>query len=198
MKKDTGKIKDWNSFYKETENKTMPWYSEVLDLDLVNELKKRKLNSGCFLDLGTGPGTQALKLSEMGFKVTGIDVSEAAIEKVKKINNEIDFIQDDILNTKLNKQFEYIFDRGCFHTMEPENREKFVENVYSLLKPGALYFLKCFSIEEISPGGPNRISHEDINHYFGKKFDILSIKDTEFRSKPENPPRKALFVVMRK
>ncbi|MBI1662851.1 MAG: class I SAM-dependent methyltransferase [Nitrosopumilus sp.] len=37
------------------------------------------------MDLGTGPGTQALELSKIGFKVTGTDISQSAIEKAKKI-----------------------------------------------------------------------------------------------------------------
>ena len=39
-----------------------------LDHDVEDEINSRSLNSGTFLDLGTGPGTQAIQLSEYGFK----------------------------------------------------------------------------------------------------------------------------------
>jgi methylase of polypeptide subunit release factors len=35
-----------------------------LDPDLELELEKLKIKKGSFLDLGTGPGTQAIKLFE--------------------------------------------------------------------------------------------------------------------------------------
>jgi hypothetical protein len=40
----------------------MPWYNENLDYDLENELDQRKITKGKFLDLGTGPATQAIWL----------------------------------------------------------------------------------------------------------------------------------------
>ncbi|MDQ6863977.1 MAG: hypothetical protein M3044_09145 [Thermoproteota archaeon] len=42
---------------------TMPWYIENFDSDLEKELDDRKIiNDGKFLDLGTGPATQAIWL----------------------------------------------------------------------------------------------------------------------------------------
>ena len=85
----------------------MPWYSEDLDYDLKEEIIKRNLAttnnkiSSKFLDLGTGPGTQALYLSELGFDVTASDLSEYAIEKAEHLSNKINFIVDDILNSNL-------------------------------------------------------------------------------------------------
>ena len=70
---------------------------------------------GNFLDLGTGPGTQAIQLSKYNFEVTGTDISQSAIEKAKKLSHEIYFLVDDILNSKLaDKKFDSIFDRAFF------------------------------------------------------------------------------------
>ena len=35
----------------------MTWYNEILDSDLEDELARRKITNGKFLDLGTGPAT---------------------------------------------------------------------------------------------------------------------------------------------
>jgi hypothetical protein len=51
----------------------MPWYNENLDSDLQEELDRREITDGKFLDLGTGPATQ-----------TGSDLSEAAIKRARK------------------------------------------------------------------------------------------------------------------
>ena len=68
----------------------MPWYEKDLDQDLENELKSKNYTTGDFLDLGTGPGTQALQLIKYDFKVTGTDISQNAIEKAKKLSSKID------------------------------------------------------------------------------------------------------------
>ena len=196
-KEKASKIKDWEQYYIDNDNRTMPWYSKHLDNDIKNELEIRKITGGTFLDLGTGPGTQASALSEMGFTVTGTDVSKKAIKKAKSLDKKVKYIQDDILDTKLSSTFDYIMDRGCFHVFKPEQREIFVKNVYSLINSGGIYFLKCFSHKQEGSQGPQRISPDDIHDSFGKLFNILSIRDSVFDGERSSMP-KALFVVMEK
>lgn len=57
---------DWDVYYKQNKVETMPWYEKNLDLDIVEEIQF--LEKGKFLDLGTGPGTQAIELAKNGFK----------------------------------------------------------------------------------------------------------------------------------
>ena len=77
---------DWETLYKSQKIETMPWYNENFDSDLENELDERKIiNGGKFLDLGTGPATQAIWLAKRGFMVIGSDLSEAAINRARKI-----------------------------------------------------------------------------------------------------------------
>lgn len=76
---------DWETLYKTQKVETMPWYDENLDSDLEKELAERKvITDAKFLDLGTGPATQAMWLAERGFEVIGSDLSEAAISRAKK------------------------------------------------------------------------------------------------------------------
>ena len=64
----------------------MPWYNENFDSDLEKELEDRKIiNDGKFLDLGTGPATQAIWLAKRGLKVIGSDISQASINRARKI-----------------------------------------------------------------------------------------------------------------
>jgi 2-polyprenyl-3-methyl-5-hydroxy-6-metoxy-1,4-benzoquinol methylase len=66
-------------------------------------------------------------LAERGFNVVGSDLSEAAIKRARNVyasEKNIDFIVDDILNSKLKgNQFDYIFDRGCSHVFFPTDRQ---------------------------------------------------------------------------
>jgi len=101
-------IPDWNMLYRYEDVTTMLWYNKNLDFNLKEELDKRNIlvniHGYKFLDVGTGPGTQAIQLSSLGFDVIAIDISEYAIEKAKILSDKVNFIVDDILNSKLRKR----------------------------------------------------------------------------------------------
>ena len=155
---------DWDTLYKSQRVETMPWYNENFDFDLEKELDERKIiinnnsdDSKKFLDLGTGPATQAIWLAKRGFKVIGSDLSEAAINRAREIyaNEEnVNFIVDDILNSKFkDNEFDYIFDRGCFHVLLPADRQKYISKIKQILKKdNGILFLKCFSDKEPQAG----------------------------------------------
>ena len=76
----------WNDLYASGQDVGgLPWYNEELDNDLRQELQQRHIMAGRFVDLGTGPATQAIRLAEIGFEVTGTDISQNAISRAKKI-----------------------------------------------------------------------------------------------------------------
>jgi hypothetical protein len=60
---------DWETLYKTQRVETMPWYNENFDPDLDKELNARKITYGKFLDLGTGPATQALWLAKRALRL---------------------------------------------------------------------------------------------------------------------------------
>src|SRR5262245_41800611 len=191
----------WEELYQEREVESMPWFNPELDDDLESALDELALQRGSALDLGTGPGTQAIELARRGFAVTATDISEAAIrlasEKTQKQGIEIAWKQDDILDTRLDRQFDLIFDRGCFHVLAPERREDYVRIVSDLLKTGGYLFLKCFSRLQPGEQGPYRFTPEQIRETFGSRLSVLSIKETVYQGTLDPLPR-ALFCTMRR
>lgn len=192
---------DWEKMYVEQAVETMPWFHPELDSDLERALDKLAIDSGSFLDLGTGPGTQAIALAERGFRVTGTDISETAIRKATALIAEkgldLVFKVDDILSTGLNKKFDNIFDRGCFHVLDPEKRGDYVRIAAELLEPGGYLFLKTFSVEELMEGGPYRFTPDDIRDIFSRRFEVVSIEESVFRGTLSEFP-KAIFSILRK
>jgi|SRR5436190_8989268 len=191
---------DWENLYKSQKVETMPWYNENFDSDLEKELDERKIiNDGKFLDLGTGPATQAIWLAKRDFKVIGSDLSEAAVSRARKVyaNEEnINFIVDDILNSKFkDNEFDYIFDRGCFHVLLPSDRQKYISKIKQILKAKGILFLKCFSDKEPRQEGPYKFSQYEIRDLFNESFRIESIKETVYQGTLDPFP-KALFIVM--
>lgn len=191
----------WDDYYQETDVQSMPWYEKDLDHDLENELKSKNYTTGDFLDLGTGPGTQALQLSKYDFKVTGTDISQAAIEKAKKLSSKVDFVVDDILNSKMpDKKFDFILDRGIFHIFDVPKRPQYVKQINRILKDNGILFLKCMSVEERNlPDNdmPHKLSKQEIKGNFSANFDVQKIDDTVFRGTLEVNP-KSLFAVLKK
>lgn len=191
-------LHDWNKLYAEMNVEDMHWYLPELDPDLKDALDEYQIRSGSFLDLGTGPGTQAIELSKMGFDVTGIDISENAINKARILNGSVKFIQDDILNSHLHQQFDFIFDRGCFHIIDENKRSIYLVEVVKLLNKNGMIFLKCFSDKNTFTGfGPHLISRTIIESLFHEPFNILKIKDSVYQS-ASSQQKKTLFIVMKK
>lgn len=192
---------DWEQLYQEQAVESMPWFHEALDPDLERALQQLNMTQGTALDIGTGPGTQAIALARLGFRVTATDLSttaiEKAIEKTQDAKLDILWMQDDILNSQLDQRFDVIVDRGCFHVLPPQRRQDYVNVVASLLEPSGYLFLKCFSTRETRESGPYRFTPSDIQEIFQSHFHLISTEETQYYGTLDPMP-KALFCIMRK
>ena len=192
---------DWEKLYQDQNVESMPWFNPDLDPDLDQALTKLNLHTGTALDLGTGPGTQAMALAARGFKVTGTDISSTAIEKAQAVAKEkgLDILwrQDDIFKSSLDQKFDVVLDRGCFHVFPPERRQDYVRVVDGLIKPNGYLFLKCFSHLETREAGPYRFTPEEIKEIFNSRFNILSVEETVYHGTLDPFPR-ALFCIVEK
>lgn len=199
MSADQQQFLGWDERYRQQAVETMPWFYPELDDDLKQALDMLDLRHGSALDLGTGPGTQAVRLAQRGFDVTAADISETAIrlarEKAEAQGLSITWQQDDVLASRLSGPFDLIFDRGCFHALPPERQADYVCTVADLLKQNGYFFLKCFS--QLQPGtqGPHRFTPEQIHAIFGSRFQVRSVEETVYQGTLDPLPR-ALFCVI--
>lgn len=196
----TKKLPSWDDFYKENDIENMPWFYEKLDKDVYDEIISKNLSSGKFLDLGTGPGTQAMQLDNLGFDVTGSDLSVTAINRAKKWYPNTVYVVDDILNSNFtNNEFDFILDRGVFHIFEKEKLSDYLKQIKRILKKNGILFLKCMSEEEKineDGEGPFLYSKEKIIDFFEDDFEIESLKNSVYYG-TLNPMPKSLFAVMK-
>jgi cyclopropane fatty-acyl-phospholipid synthase-like methyltransferase len=167
--------------------------------------------TGSVLDAGCGTGEAALFFAGRGCRVTGIDFVEEAVRRARRKAQErglsATFLVRDALTLKdWPERFDNVIDCGLFHVFfSDEDRNRYVEGLATVLKPGGRLFLECFSDEEPGTQGPRRVSKKELHEAFAHGWQIESIKPTRAEVRPdfkeflfsEGGP-KAWFVVVRR
>ena len=180
----------------------VPWNCVHLDDDLVEAMSIWSKVPGRFVEFGCGSGMASARLAALGYSVVGIDLSKANIElacrSYEAQNERLEYHVWDV--TKPMESFgvfDYGFDRGCFHQLPHDKRERYVENVYDIMRPGGRLFLKTFSRSEPGSWGPSRFSSHEIASIFASKFLIVEQSPSCFESRLTHQP-KALFSVLKR
>jgi SAM-dependent methyltransferase len=191
-------------FKQRYETGNTPWDLGRPDPNLVQTVTTVPIDPCTALDIGCGTGDNSIWLSQQGFRVTGIDSLEIAIEKARekaaKTDAECTFAVGDILKTRIEgAPFGFAFDRGCFHILD-SNRERkaFAEKVSGHLDTDGLWLSLIGNADERreGPGPPQRTSRDIVNAV-EPHFEILSLVSGAFGSNRSNPPR-AWVCLMRK
>ena len=192
----------WEEQYRDDDVEGMPWFCPHLDVDVNAALDWLGIRAGRALDLGSGPGTQAIELARRGLDVTGSDISPSAVAKaIVRAEQEgvsVRFVHDDVLESRLTGPFDLIMDRGCFHVIDAEARTAYMQNIGRLLADNGHLLLKTFHKKERREEGPsNRFDEEDIEAIFAHRFELIFHRESIFESTLDSDP-KALFCILRK
>lgn len=93
---------------------------------------------GKILEAGCGAGRILRYYHNLGLDIVGIDFIEAAIEKLKKIDNTLKVEVGDISNLRFdNASFRYILAFGLYHNLE-SGLEQSIKETYRILEPGGI------------------------------------------------------------
>jgi cyclopropane fatty-acyl-phospholipid synthase-like methyltransferase len=142
----------------------------------LNELVKTN-NPKTTLELGCGLGRFSNFMAKQGIKATGVDFSSVAIENAKKrvakYERKPTFIVSDVTNLEtIKEQFDISYDVGCFHCLYEEGQQKYVSEVYRLLKPGGTHLIWAL---DTSPSDIN-INPDFIAKTFENGFQLVNSK----------------------
>jgi SAM-dependent methyltransferase len=173
-----------------------PWDIGKADFNLIEVVTNQPVPACKAIDIGCGTGDNSIWLAQNGFKVTGTDTSEIALEKAKEktaqAKLECNFILADFLSAKIEgSPFGFAFDRGCFHSFGSEDdRKRFAQNVAAGLEEAGLWLTLVGNADEErkSPGPPQRTA-KDIVLAVEPYFEILLLVSTHFGSNRPDPPR---------
>jgi SAM-dependent methyltransferase len=146
------------------------------------------------LDVGCGSGDLAISLARGGLQVLGIDFVDAAIEQAREkvgalppeVARSLDFqVADALQPSLLQRQFGSVVDSGFFHLFEPDQRDRFVDELASTLLPGGRYYLLAFAVEFPIPNSPRQVSEDELRARFTaeKGWRIHELRSAEFLSR---------------
>ena len=186
----------WEKQYKE---KSAPWNYDGFDEDFRKFLKIRFSEDCTVIDLGCGNGSQVHHIEKLGFEVTGTDIVNALEYDIK------DFVIDDALDSKLNKKYDIIIDRGLIHNLFhlKKKRHKYFEMIGNIIHDESYILLKVLSPYEArfnpsTHSGPYRFNEKQLTEFFtGFGFACTQLKDTYFYSNIQ-PHLRGYFSIYRK
>ena len=152
--------------------KTLNDLGDVVTKQYLHDTVKRffsEPNGKKALDVGCGTGTTAFMLARMGMDVTGIDISETAIEMGQGLSSQqglnVNFVKGDVLELeKLNQKYDLIYDSHCLHCIVfEEDRMKVLTGAKKSLAEGGIFILDTM----VMPNEP----HNPANAYDTLRFD---------------------------
>jgi SAM-dependent methyltransferase len=171
----------WNDSYASAE--PPPWDTGTPDPMLVEMIESQALAPCRTLEVGCGTGTNAIYLAQHGFEVVGVDISPLAVESARaKASGAGRFETVDFLNAPPGGGFQFVFDRGCFHTFDSDHeRTRFAENVAAALLAGGVW-LSLIGSTEGPPReqGPPRRNAREIMNAIEPSLEILQFHSREF------------------
>jgi SAM-dependent methyltransferase len=138
----------------------IPWNRAEPPEDLVGLLRSGTITPCRALDIGCGTGNYSLYLAAQGFTITGLDVSESAIQaaraKAAQKGADITFAVADMRGdvSHVAGGFEFALEWMIMHHILPDERQGYLKNLLTLLSDEALCLSVSFSAEDPKFGDP--------------------------------------------
>jgi SAM-dependent methyltransferase len=172
----------WDDSYASGE--PLPWDTGTPDPMLVEMIETGAIAAGRTLEVGCGTGTNAIYLAQHGFDVVGVDISPGAVKNARvRAHGRCRFETIDFLNdAPPDGPFQFVFDRGCFHTFDEDHeRARFAKNVSAALVDGGLW-LSLIGSTEGPPreAGPPRRTAREVMNAIEPSLEILQLRSGEF------------------
>ncbi|MGW0085647.1 class I SAM-dependent methyltransferase [Streptomyces sp. NPDC003393] len=151
----TGDGKDfWDRFYADR-SRPVPFFVPKPDENLAAYLDQGLIAPGRALDLGCGPGRNALHLAARGFEVDAVDLSPVAVawgeDRAREAGVDVRFLCGDAFAlpaAELSGPYDLVVDSGCFHHLPPHRRVSYLALLDRVLAPGGHLALTAFAAGE--------------------------------------------------
>ncbi|MGI5130197.1 class I SAM-dependent methyltransferase [Pseudonocardia sp. CA-107938] len=140
----------WDRFYADR-SRQVPFFVDKPDEHLAAAVEQGVVRPGRALDLGCGPGRNALHLAAAGFAVDAVDLSATAVawarEQAAAAALDVGWLVGDAFTADLPGPYDLVVDSGCFHHLPPHRRVDHLQFLDRVLAPGGVVCLTCFTPE---------------------------------------------------
>ncbi|WP_062214247.1 class I SAM-dependent methyltransferase [Streptomyces sp. NBRC 109706] len=196
----------WDTFYTDR-SRPVPFFVDKPDEHLVAALDRGLITPRRALDLGCGPGRNALHLAARGCAVDAVDLSPTAIawarERAAAQGAEVRFLTGDafaLTTTELTGPYDLIHDSGCFHHLPPHRRVSYLSLIDRVLAPGGHLVLSCFATGAMGSELPDEAFYQDSHLHGGLAYTpeelrwiFSDLTEIELRRMREEPPDAPTF-----
>lgn len=185
------------------ENGETPWHKTVVDRNIINHVDK--LTQGkphaSVLVTWCGKSLDMLWLCSQGYSVVGLEISQVAVQQLFQenaipfsVSKEGRFVAYQALDRELKVilgdqyemtpetigTFDAIWDNNAFGSSQPDNRERYVSVVASLLKPNGCMLLANWEYgDSVRDTYPYSLSSSMVKESFQEKFEVQLIGKCE-------------------
>ncbi len=157
---DRGGADFWDRFYADR-GRGVPFFRWAPDESLVAWHADGRLPLGPgtrVLELGCGPGRNAVWLARQGCTVDALDLSQAALdwgrERADEAGVDVRFVRADVLAWEPPAgPYDLVYDSGCFHHLPPHRRLTYRGLLERAVRPGGRFGLACFATGHDGRGG---------------------------------------------
>jgi len=155
-----GKFEDMYRYSKEipwNQDKVIDSFYKKIPLEILKSILNNKVNSiKKVIEVGCGYGYVLSNIYTSGIFFSGFDISETAIERAKKLHNNINFFVDDIIHLKHSEKYDLVVVmENLWYVID--HFEKAISNIKSLTKDNGYIFIS--------------LSFPKLNHdYYGKNI----------------------------
>lgn len=132
-------------------------YDYDSDVQFLDGLFKRHICRK-IIDVGCGTGNHALRLSKMGYEVTGIDISPSMLKMASEKDKEkrVKFLQGDMRRLNRSVQKGQKFDAAIclgytfFHLITDEDVRMFLNGLHSILRENGIFVFNARNAKKIN------------------------------------------------
>ena len=195
----------WNAVYETKAADQVSWF-QAAPVTSLRLLERWAPPGGSVIDVGAGASTLVDELVGAGWKdVTVLDVSEAALTKVRKRLGErlgaVTFAAGDVRTWQSERTYGAWHDRAVFHFLvEPSDRDHYVATASKAIAPGGVAVLATFAADgpvECSGLPTLRYDAESLARIFGSAFS-LEHAEREEHTTPFGTIQPFTWVVLRR
>jgi SAM-dependent methyltransferase len=129
------------------------WNTPAVDAEILAYLCELISESGTnpsaeMVELGCGKGNLTLPLAEMGFSITGVDISPTALKaaeiRAASCDSQARFILADVTLPDFHKLFsgiDCVVDGLCLHCIIGPDRNTVLNSAWEMLRPGGVFLV---------------------------------------------------------